>query len=375
MKRVIYYQPSHSDRLKKYLLNISMFFILLTAPAFLWAADQSKGMQQPEVANVKAERDALRGQVEQLTDRNRQLNEELANKDAASDKLKSENSRLSNELEKNRTKVQTFTDDIDRLQSNLDEQKKQISNTNKSLAEARGLIDGMKKESASQNQQLVHLQSALEETKQAKQELEHKRVQTEQRFAKKEKQLTENVERTALLEAELAGSFNERGRLKSEVAELNNNLSRCKITLDVTDGTLSKLRQDHVELKKNLMEVRAKLPIREGGTASIDEVGTEVSAAASAYQKLYRTRGVSAKDPAYQAELKKAGQALNAKQMLYASVSGARGVYHVRAGDTLAQIAQRMYGDGNQWAIIFEANRHVLDNPDYVVHGFSVVVP
>ena len=40
--------------------------------------------------------------------------------------------------------------------------------------------------------------------------------------------------------------------------------------------------------------------------------------------------------------------------------------YTVEAGDSLWAIAQRHYGDGNQWSRIYEANRDQLDNPDTI---------
>jgi len=38
-------------------------------------------------------------------------------------------------------------------------------------------------------------------------------------------------------------------------------------------------------------------------------------------------------------------------------------------------VAGRFYGKGNRWTTIYEANRHVLDNPDRLVAGITLVVP
>ena len=49
--------------------------------------------------------------------------------------------------------------------------------------------------------------------------------------------------------------------------------------------------------------------------------------------------------------------------------------YTVEAGDSLWAIAQRFYGDGNQWSRIYEANRDQLDNPDTIQPGQVLRIP
>ena len=38
--------------------------------------------------------------------------------------------------------------------------------------------------------------------------------------------------------------------------------------------------------------------------------------------------------------------------------------YYVRHGDTLSGIAQWAYGDGGKWNVIYQANRHIISNPN-----------
>ena len=49
--------------------------------------------------------------------------------------------------------------------------------------------------------------------------------------------------------------------------------------------------------------------------------------------------------------------------------------YAVAAGDTLATIAKRFYGDANAWQRIFDANRDQLTDPDRVRHGQMLKIP
>jgi nucleoid-associated protein YgaU len=50
-------------------------------------------------------------------------------------------------------------------------------------------------------------------------------------------------------------------------------------------------------------------------------------------------------------------------------------LYEVRSGDTLGQIANRVYGDPSQFPRLFEANPRVLASPDNIVPGQVLRVP
>jgi nucleoid-associated protein YgaU len=50
-------------------------------------------------------------------------------------------------------------------------------------------------------------------------------------------------------------------------------------------------------------------------------------------------------------------------------------LYTVLAGDTLRSIAQRFYGDENQWPRIFNANRDQISNPDVISVGWVLTIP
>lgn len=52
------------------------------------------------------------------------------------------------------------------------------------------------------------------------------------------------------------------------------------------------------------------------------------------------------------------------------------GTYTVIAGDTLSSIAQRAYGDANQWPRIFDANRAVIgSDPNLIFPGQQLFIP
>lgn len=49
--------------------------------------------------------------------------------------------------------------------------------------------------------------------------------------------------------------------------------------------------------------------------------------------------------------------------------------YTVQSGDTLWKISQEMYGNGSKHMKIFEANTGLLNNPDQIFPGQTLVIP
>jgi nucleoid-associated protein YgaU len=49
--------------------------------------------------------------------------------------------------------------------------------------------------------------------------------------------------------------------------------------------------------------------------------------------------------------------------------------YTVQPGDSLLKIAQRFYGNANEYQRIFEANRDRLSDPDHIQQGAELVIP
>ncbi len=50
-------------------------------------------------------------------------------------------------------------------------------------------------------------------------------------------------------------------------------------------------------------------------------------------------------------------------------------IYTVVSGDSLSKIAQRLYGNANQWRQIFDANRDQIKNPDLIHPGQKLRIP
>jgi nucleoid-associated protein YgaU len=50
-------------------------------------------------------------------------------------------------------------------------------------------------------------------------------------------------------------------------------------------------------------------------------------------------------------------------------------VYEVKSGDSLSKIAQRYYGNANEWPKIYEANRDKIKDPDLIYPGQKLTIP
>lgn len=49
--------------------------------------------------------------------------------------------------------------------------------------------------------------------------------------------------------------------------------------------------------------------------------------------------------------------------------------YTVKSGDSLWKISERVYGNGNDWRRIYEANKDQIQNPDVIQPGWVLTIP
>ena len=49
--------------------------------------------------------------------------------------------------------------------------------------------------------------------------------------------------------------------------------------------------------------------------------------------------------------------------------------YEVKPGDSLSKIAKNVYGNGNEWKRIFEANTDILKDPNKIFPGQKLKIP
>lgn len=54
---------------------------------------------------------------------------------------------------------------------------------------------------------------------------------------------------------------------------------------------------------------------------------------------------------------------------------GSEQVYEVQKGETLGKIALHFYGDAKLYTHIYEANKHLIKNPDLIQVGWKLKIP
>lgn len=151
--------------------------------------------------------------------------------------------------------------------------------------------------------------------------------------------------------------------LEAALAERDARLAKLERSL----GELSQLRQ-------RVDTLRARLPSREGGSVTADEARRQAEADAATLRDLVnKARGID--NPRLWGELRGAENDLHRSQFLLARAEGARTVYRVRPGDSLQRIGLMFYGDPERWTELYDANRHVIDDPNGALAGITLVVP
>lgn len=162
-----------------------------------------------------------------------------------------------------------------------------------------------------------------------------------------------------------AGASEEVNALSVRVAELEQALQEAQRDRDI------QYREHHAELSA----LRSRLPPEEGGTLELEsaQASARLTAQAmrSAERELRRAGGGSA---AQQADLEQLAEELEHDQRLVSRVQGGT-LYRVNPGESLARIAGRYYGNANRWTEIHAANEHVLESPDHVWPGMTLILP
>lgn len=185
-----------------------------------------------------------------------------------------------------------------------------------------------------------------------------------EKLAAAEKSLGEKL---ALAERKATAAIEAHEVAQRELATLTKKLATAESQVAV-------LEKERAGLAVKLDAALARLPARDGGTKTADQARARATEAGAAFVAAYDQNRRQPSD-ATRAVLRDAGTALQQAQYDVAVTTDARGVYRTREEDTLGMIAGRFYGTGNRWPAIYEANQHVLANPDRTLPGMTLVVP
>jgi nucleoid-associated protein YgaU len=207
---------------------------------------------------------------------------------------------------------------------------------------------------------LLGMEGKLKESAHARKSADQARMEAERRLAEG----TQEIERLA----------QEVQRLKDAQLELERGLSERDRRIAELDAQRLSLTTAHEALERRLEALRARVPTQDGGTLDADQAR---EAARDAYRGLLAILQVpgGSRDPASEQGLDTARKTLHQRQFTLARAIDAQGVYRIRPSDSLVLISSRCYGDSSRWRALFEANRHVLEDPNQLIPGVSLVIP
>lgn len=156
--------------------------------------------------------------------------------------------------------------------------------------------------------------------------------------------------------------------------ELESRLTARETEIAQLGAELIAAKQAHDELAERLAELQRQIPVTDGGQLTAEEARQSAAAALAALSAIKQNTG-GTRDPAITRLIAEAEAVLRRQQFRVARAIDAQGLYRVRANDSLALIGSRFYGNSGQWRTLFEANRHVLADPDQLTPGMTLVIP
>lgn len=287
---------------------------------------------------------------------------------------------------------QVRTDDVGAALDNLQRQLLQIQDEAATLqTRSMGLEQKLQlalRERTEAEEARARVEQALAERSQELLDLQAEIARARQENARLQRQVTalqqlkgEKLDR----DAELARLEGDRTTLESrytslehQIAELREQQRRIQDSHQSETRRMleraAALERAGAQKDREIIALRARLPAPEGGTVTADQAREAATAAGENMMAALRAaHGHS--DPEKRKAAREAENKLHQAQILLSRSIGARSVYRVRPNDTLARISRRFYVNSGHWNAIFKANLHLLDDPDHLIPGMSLVIP
>jgi nucleoid-associated protein YgaU len=162
--------------------------------------------------------------------------------------------------------------------------------------------------------------------------------------------------------------------LETRIQDLETTVAERDAKIDALQARLDARGSAEARLNERLEALRSRLPAPEGGSLTAAEARKQAQTDAERLAALIR-QGRGLNNPQLWRQVREAENALHHSQFLLARSDNARTVYRVRPGDTLPQVSLMFYGDEDHWARLFDANRHLVDDPNRLLPGLTLVVP
>ena len=272
------------------------------------------------------------------------------------------------DLEDSQTQGRQDREEANRCQVERDGLQRTLAAHNRELAAAQEAIAKLRKERES-------LQQALNDTRQGMRSCQQEKAQVAARGERTRQALRDT-------QARLAETETENQRLTRTLSDMRAAREHCQALYDGLEAKTTQVQRTadacrirSARTERELERLRSRIPRSEGGRLGIQDLQTAAHEAAAVLTQAFRAKHRRTPAPGADTAYAKAARNLADVQFQIARMEGRSGVYRVHPRDTLASIARWYYGRGNAWKRIYEANRHVLSDPDRLIPGMTLVVP
>jgi len=314
-----------------------------------------------DLDRVAAERDRLMADLQRTRDDLAQRERTIGDLTGQRDRLEQAAGEAERQAADLRAELAATVAERDRLSTESSRLRAELDQRTAELAQVRGERDGAMQSLAATRAELQSELSALSAMTGERDRLSARLAQTEDRLAETQGALDASRVTTAGLEQDLVQAGRRDADRQSTIARLQAELRESE------DGRR--------QLQGMIAELKAGLPPQLGGSATLDQLHRDAAAIAGRMRSMHQTLRRQPDNRSLQQAYGEAASRLRGRQLLIAGETGASGLYRLRPEDTLAVVASRTLGDGKHWPRLYEANRHVLDDPDRLIPGLTLVLP
>ncbi len=217
------------------------------------------------------------------------------------------------------------------------------------------------------------LRTALDAATQRADAAEAQVAALQARIAEDETKLVAASDALSQLTQERDASQRTRSALDAQSVEQANTIATQAQRIEVLQSQVADLqaqldrsRQQSGDLQQALRQTSGDLQASENEAARLT----------SQLEALLRShQGLQQLSQEQRAELDDVRTRLEQAQSEVARLTGARGIYTVQPADSLSSIAEFFYRDGHRWPAIFQANAHLISDPDLIFPGMVLIVP
>ena len=316
-------------------------------------AEANVADQETSIAQMSRERRAAEAKLEKSEATVRELKDELASQAQALKSAESAASALAAEKDSIATERDALTAELSTARQEMTDLQRRLKVLQETHAGALAAVERLQEDKATleadlatEEENVGHLRKTLNAERGSAAELA--------------RSLEAAKAASSDLEAKLAAE-------KGKVAELELALEEQEREANGVKGTLEQTRAEVAILKD-------RLPARSGGSLTDEKMRGVAAEHFAALRDLRAKRGEMAEESWLAARDNLLAE-IRDDQLVLGQAVAAQGLYRVKSEDTLRKISYKFYGTGNRWVEIYEANRHLLEDPDRLSPGMTLIIP